>query len=125
MVLTHQFLDRERLWDVFALEVKLVNVAVPEALCLVLPENLRTDFLADNLKVNVLVLLPCKGSAESNFFEFVHLKVPDRSSLELDALARYVDGERHLLALSVLPDRLLLDGSPVVVSRRAGWRKCL
>ena len=51
------------------------------------------------------------------------LKVPDRSSLELDALARYVDGERHLLALSVLPDGLLLDGSPAVVSRRAGWQK--
>ena len=74
-------------------------------------------------KVNVLVLLPCKGSTESTFSEFVLLKVPDGSSLELDALARYVDGERHLLALSVLPDRLLLDGSPAVFSRRAGWQK--
>ena len=44
------------------------------------------------------------------------LKVPGRSSLELDALARYVDGERHLIALVVLRDRLPL-------SRRAGWRE--
>ncbi len=50
MVLAHQFLDRERLWDVFALEVKLVNVAGPEAPCPVLFENLLSDILADILK---------------------------------------------------------------------------
>ena len=96
MVLAHQFLDRERFWDVFALEVKLVNVAGPEALYLVLQENLRSDILADILKSQCPSTLPCKGSTESTFFEFVLLKVPDGSSLELDALARYVDGERHL-----------------------------
>ena len=62
MVLTHQFPDRERFWDVFALEVKLVNIAGPEALCLVLQENLRSDILADILKSQCPSTLPCKGS---------------------------------------------------------------
>jgi hypothetical protein len=44
VVLTHQLLDRERFWDAFALEVKLVNVAGPEALCLVLPSLSKVLF---------------------------------------------------------------------------------